>query len=169
MRKDASECGLRPLRSTSGSRMRRILFIAYHFPPIGYSGTQRSVKFVRYLPEHGFEPVVLTGPLHGGDIPIDETLAHELAAGLLVLRARGPEPDARTGWPGRAERWFGLERPWSRWWVEAAVAAGREAAAGCDVIFATMSPFESAEVAARLALETGKPWVADLRDPWALD
>jgi glycosyltransferase involved in cell wall biosynthesis len=149
--------------------MRRILFIAYHFPPIGYSGTQRSVKFVRYLPKHGFEPVVLTGPLYAGDIPIDETLAHELPADLLVLRARGPEPEARTGWHARAERWFGLERPWSRWWVDAAVAAGREAAAQCDVIFATMSPFESAEVAGRLSVETGKPWVADLRDPWALD
>jgi glycosyltransferase involved in cell wall biosynthesis len=32
-----------------------------------------------------------------------------------------------------------------------------------------MSPFESAEVAATLAREIGKPWVADLRDPWALD
>ena len=32
-----------------------------------------------------------------------------------------------------------------------------------------MSPFESADVAARLSTTTGTPWVADLRDPWALD
>ena len=30
-------------------------------------------------------------------------------------------------------------------------------------------PFESAEAAARLARDLGRPWVADLRDPWALD
>ena len=30
-------------------------------------------------------------------------------------------------------------------------------------------PYESAEAAARIAAELGKPWVADLRDPWALD
>jgi hypothetical protein len=29
-----------------------------------------------------------------------------------------------------------------------------------------MSPFASAAVAARLARETGLPWIADLRDPW---
>jgi glycosyltransferase involved in cell wall biosynthesis len=32
-----------------------------------------------------------------------------------------------------------------------------------------MSPFETGSAAARLAAELGKPWVADLRDPWALD
>src|SRR2546428_12326877 len=32
-----------------------------------------------------------------------------------------------------------------------------------------MSPFESADVAARVGDALGVPWVADLRDPWALD
>jgi glycosyltransferase involved in cell wall biosynthesis len=38
-----------------------------------------------------------------------------------------------------------------------------------DVVIASMSPFETAEAAARLSHALGKPWVADLRDPWALD
>jgi glycosyltransferase involved in cell wall biosynthesis len=38
-----------------------------------------------------------------------------------------------------------------------------------DLVFATMSPFESGAAAARLAAELAVPWVADLRDPWALD
>ena len=41
--------------------MRRVLFLAYHFPPIGGAGVQRSVKFVRYLPSFGYEPLVVTG------------------------------------------------------------------------------------------------------------
>src|SRR5215475_7738367 len=40
--------------------MRRILFIAYAFPPCGGAGVQRSAKFVRYLPEYGWLPTVLT-------------------------------------------------------------------------------------------------------------
>jgi glycosyltransferase involved in cell wall biosynthesis len=40
---------------------------------------------------------------------------------------------------------------------------------GEELIFATMSPFESGEVARRLSKRLGIPWVADLRDPWALD
>ena len=33
----------------------------------------------------------------------------------------------------------------------------------------SMSPYESAVAGARLSEELGKPWVAGLRDPWALD
>ena len=36
-------------------------------------------------------------------------------------------------------------------------------------IVASMSPYDSAEAAAALSAELGRPWVADLRDPWALD
>ena len=38
-----------------------------------------------------------------------------------------------------------------------------------DVVFTSMSPFESTGVAAASAAQRGVPWVADLRDPWALD
>jgi len=147
-----------------------VLFIAYHFPPIGYSGTQRSVKFVRYLPNLGWTPVVLTGPGGGpGGLPSDNTLAAELPTDLRVIRASGSEPLASEGFRSRAERWLGLQTPWARWWESSAFAAGRNAAGDADVLIASMSPFESARVAARLARAEGRPWVADLRDPWALD
>jgi hypothetical protein len=38
-----------------------------------------------------------------------------------------------------------------------------------DLIYSWMSPYESAVAAARLSEVLGKPWVAGLRDPWALD
>ena len=38
-----------------------------------------------------------------------------------------------------------------------------------ELIYASMSPFETGSAAARLSVKLGKPWVADLRDPWALD
>ena len=38
-----------------------ILCIAFHFPPVATSsGMQRALKFVRYLREDGWRPVVLT-------------------------------------------------------------------------------------------------------------
>jgi glycosyltransferase involved in cell wall biosynthesis len=40
--------------------MRKILIIAYYFPPIQSSGVYRPLKFVKYLREFGWEPVVLT-------------------------------------------------------------------------------------------------------------
>lgn len=37
-----------------------MLVIAYYFPPMGLSGVQRTLKFVKYLPEFGWKPIVLT-------------------------------------------------------------------------------------------------------------
>jgi glycosyltransferase involved in cell wall biosynthesis len=149
--------------------VQRVLLLAYFFPPIGGSGVQRSVKFARYLPSFGWTPVIVTGPAAtAGEIPHDMTLGDELPADLEVLRARGPEPEPSQGWLGRSERWLRRPSPWARWWMDAAVEAGA-AARDVDVIISTMSPFESAEAGARLAQKLGKPWIADLRDPWALD
>lgn len=40
--------------------MKKVLILAYYFPPLGLGGTQRAVKFVKYLPEFGWEPFVIT-------------------------------------------------------------------------------------------------------------
>ncbi len=40
--------------------MKKILIISYYFPPLGMGGVQRAAKFARYLPEFGWQPVVLT-------------------------------------------------------------------------------------------------------------
>jgi glycosyltransferase involved in cell wall biosynthesis len=144
----------------------RVLMLAYYFPPLGGGGVQRTLKFVEHLPEHGYEPVVVTGPVARTLewAPADATLA----AAAEIVRVAGPEPapDRRRG---RAERWLRIRSPRTRWWIDGAVAAGLDAARGADVIYATMSPFGTGEAAARLARATGRPWVADLRDPWALD
>jgi glycosyltransferase involved in cell wall biosynthesis len=38
--------------------MKKLLLISYMFPPIAGGGTQRPLKFVKYLPEHGITPIV---------------------------------------------------------------------------------------------------------------
>ena len=40
---------------------RKVLMVAYYFPPYGSVGFSiRAVKFVKFLPDFGWEPVVLT-------------------------------------------------------------------------------------------------------------
>ena len=39
---------------------RRVLILAYYFPPLGMGGVQRAVKFVKYLPQFGWTPEVIT-------------------------------------------------------------------------------------------------------------
>jgi hypothetical protein len=151
--------------------VRRVLFLAYYFPPHGGAGVQRTVKFLKNLPSHGYEAVVVAGPATTklDWAPWDETLEAEIPAGTEIHRVAGPEPTASSGWRGRGERWLRLRDPFSRWWVEGASALGLELARGCDLVYASMSPFDTAVAAGRIASATGKPWVADLRDPWALD
>ena len=36
--------------------MKKVLFLAYLFPPIANSGTQRPLKFAKYLAEYGWAP-----------------------------------------------------------------------------------------------------------------
>ena len=40
--------------------MRKVLILAYYFPPLGMGGTQRVAKFVKYLPKFGWHPTVVT-------------------------------------------------------------------------------------------------------------
>lgn len=148
--------------------MRRVLFVAYFFPPVGGAGVQRSVKFVRYLPEHGYEPVVVTGPgaAESRWAPLDETQANEVGA-VAVRRVPGPVPPAPRGQRRRLYRLLGRSA-FAPWWIPGVVQAGRSVR-DADVIYGSLGPYESGEATAALARELGRPWVADLRDPWALD
>lgn len=158
-----------PVRSpVLPSPMKRVLILAYYFPPLGGAGVQRTVKFLKHLPDLGYVAVVVTGPESGavGWAPTDRTLEREISADHAVVRAtEGPPSGNRP----RFARWLGLPSPFERWWLREATRLGRGAMRDVDLVYASMSPFGTALVARTLARETGKPWVADLRDPWALD
>jgi glycosyltransferase involved in cell wall biosynthesis len=152
--------------------MRRLLFLAYHFPPQGGAGTQRAVKFARDLPAVGYEPVVVTGPAVDGDrwTPSDASLAAELPADLPIRRVATPPP-AAGGRRTALARWSGLPSPFADWWAPSAALACVETAREqpVDALLATLSPYESGAVASAAARVLDVPWIADLRDPWALD
>lgn len=155
---------------SAAERKRRVLYLTFYFPPLGGGGVQRAVKFAKYLPEFGFEPVVVTGRVdrRTRHAPLECSLDPE-APGARVFRAEGSLLDDLR--PDRVRRLIGFPSRFARAWIEACEATGLRAAAHAeiDVILATMSPFETSEAAARLATRLRVPWVADLRDPWALD
>ena len=71
--------------------MKRVLVIAYYWPPSGGSGVQRWVKFAKYLPAEGWEPVVYT-PENPEYSAIDRTLEAEIPASVEVIRRPILEP-----------------------------------------------------------------------------
>lgn len=122
------------------------------------------------MQEFGWDSVVITGAGGGGGrwTPQDGVLSRRIPDSIDVRRVDGPEPAPSGGWRGRAERWLRLESPWRRWWIDGQINTGLDVP-DVDVIYAWMSPFESAHAARVLGKNLGRPWVADLGDPWALD
>lgn len=68
--------------------MKTVLMIAYYFPPSGVSGIYRTMRFLKFLPECGWRPVVLTlrpDAYEAGE-PRDDSLLERLPADLTVIR-----------------------------------------------------------------------------------
>ncbi len=173
--------------------MRKILMIAYTFPPVNRQGSARPFYFAKHLPEFGYSPVVISAEPEEGS-PLDETLLGELedrvkliSVNELSLRrvgdtvseilGRGNDSDVAaelvTG-PCERERHSGggvgfARRLWrSGHWTIPVIAAGVRACTcgSIDIIWATGDPWPSLMAAYWLSRYTGKPMVADLRDPW---
>jgi glycosyltransferase involved in cell wall biosynthesis len=152
--------------------MSRVLYLAFHFPPLGGGGVQRNAKFVRYLPEFGHTPVVVTGPGASTDRwePDDPTMLADVSRenGTIVHRITEPrpQPSARRA---TLEWRLQLKPTLTRWWTANAVPLAERVGRETDVIFASLVPYETTEGAVEIARRLRKPLIADLQDPWALD
>lgn len=77
--------------------MKRVLIISYYWPPSGGSGVQRWVKFAKYLPSEGWQPVVYT-PENPELIAVDKTLASEIPPEAEIVKRHIVEPYDAYRW-----------------------------------------------------------------------
>ena len=176
--------------------MKRVLIITYYWPPSGGSGVQRWVKFARYLPSEGWQPVVYVPENPSYDL-MDETLAAEIPPEAEILRRRIREPYAayrrlmgrgastdmktltevtpissgRKSWKQRLSLWIrgNLFVPDPRvGWVRPSVRFLKKYLKEhpVDVIVTTGPPHSMHLIGRRLHAALGTPWIADFRDPW---
>ncbi|REJ93395.1 MAG: glycosyltransferase [Planctomycetota bacterium] len=170
---------------------KRVLFVSYLFPPVGGVGVQRAVKFVKYLPEHGWRTSVLT--VENPSAPLsDESLCRDIPDSTIVRRARTYEP----GYAVKAAVSNGVSqhKGFARTLRSAASRAARAAANAVlqpdaqilwrpealrkgmrllretphQAIIATGPPFSSLLVGATLSKRTGLPLILDYRDEWGI-
>jgi glycosyltransferase involved in cell wall biosynthesis len=156
-------------------KRRRVLVLAYLFPPLGGAGVQRTLKFVRYLEPLGWDATVIT--TRSQHYPArDPSLLHEVPASTRVIRTPAI-PVAR--WLSLGPYRLRMMRLFAylTWpdggigWLPFAVAAslGKARRECPDVIYSTSTP-QGGHLAALVANRlTGVPWVADFRDEWAAD
>lgn len=173
--------------------MMRVAVVSYWYPPMRTIASLRVAKFVKYLPEYGWEPHVFTvaplttrytaageladeapsGHVHRVPDPSLHVLVDRLSRGRTSAPpAAGPAGAAPAGRLTRAAYRFYREVacspdetwPWLRHYRRIRAIA---AAASIDLVFSSSPPPTAHLLARRLARDLGRPWVADLRDPWA--
>lgn len=71
--------------------MKRVLIISYYWPPSGGSGVQRWVKFAKYLPKEGWQPVIYT-PENPELTTVDKTLSSEIPPEAEIIKRHITEP-----------------------------------------------------------------------------
>lgn len=70
---------------------KKILIISYYWPPAGGPGVQRWLKFVKYLPEFGWDPTLFI-PENPSYPLIDESLTEEIPKNIEVIKTKIWEP-----------------------------------------------------------------------------
>lgn len=171
--------------------MKKVLFISYYWPPAGGATTTRILKFYKYLPEFGWEPIILT--VENGDFPfIDPQLSAEVRQDTVIYKTKNISlhrlfakmaknsqdmfvPFAFTekknkGIQGRLSRWVKYNAiPDTRFlWRQFAIKKGMQIIQehDIDLIFSSSPPQTNHCIATELSRRTGIPCIGDMRDPW---
>jgi hypothetical protein len=171
--------------------MKRVLIIAYYWPPAGGPGVQRWLHMVAHLPSFGIEPIVCVPAnphyptLDGGLLvqvpdevevirrPIYEPygLAALFSPGKTKRISRGVISEKETSWLERVLLSIrgNLFIPDARiGWVRPMSRYWKKhyREMGIDAIVTTGPPHSLHLIGMKLKTATGLPWLADFRDPW---
>ncbi len=159
----------------------RVLVLAYYFPPMGMSGVQRVAKFVKYLPQYGWQPTVLTVE-PAGYFAFDPSLLEEVeAAGIEIHRTPSTDPTRLfkkkevIAMPGEFKRktfsyfsqmFFIPDN--KKGWMEPALEVGTRLIkeGKFDAIFSSAPPYTSHLIGMELSRRSGLPLISDFRDDW---
>jgi len=173
--------------------LKRVLIITYYWPPSGGSGVQRWLKFAKYLPQHGWQPVIYTPsnpemPSEDlsllADVPPEaEIITRKILEPYSIYKkvmGMKQEEQINTGFlsenekPGKLEevmRWVrgNFFIPDARkFWIKPSIKHLTKYLAEnpVDAIISTGPPHSMHLIALALKQKLGIRWVADFRDPW---
>ncbi|MBL7926017.1 MAG: glycosyl transferase family 1 [Bacteroidia bacterium] len=173
--------------------MKKVLIITYYWPPSGGAGVQRWLKFVKYLRNFGWEPVVYT-PSNPENPVDDASLLKDLPSNLEVLQqpiwepydlykkfiGQKPHQKINAGFisenkkPKLTEKISVFIRgnffiPDARvFWVKPSVKflTSYLKENKVDALISTGPPHSMHLIAMQIHKKNNLPWLADFRDPW---
>jgi len=173
---------------------RKVLIICYYWPPAGGPGVQRWLKFVKYLPSFGIDPIVYV-PENPNYPILDKSLEEEISQGVTILSKPIREPYKYAAMLSRKQtksisaglvpdesKQNALQRfllyirgnlfvPDARiLWVKPSVKFLKSYVKqeGIETIITSGPPHSLHLIGQRLKDHFGKElkWIADFRDPW---
>jgi glycosyltransferase involved in cell wall biosynthesis len=169
----------------------KVLIITYYWPPSGGAGVQRWLKFSKYLPEFGWEPVILTvDPAYAAYPVTDDSLTTDLPSSAIVYKtpaidyfsiykkdkskipAAGFANNADNSFKGKILRFIrgnffipDPRRGWNRYAFRKACEIIENG--GINRVITTSPPHSTQLIGLKLKKKyPGIKWIADLRDPW---
>ena len=172
--------------------MKKVLIITYYWPPSGGAGVQRWLKFAKYLPEFGWQPVILTVDTEYASYPQrDESLLSEVDPDCLVYTTKSFElynfyklisrkkevpyggfaNESKEGLLQKVSKFirgnFLLPDP-RKGWNKYALKKAEELIKlhHIDTVITTSPPHSTQLIGLKLKQKLNIRWIADLRDPW---
>jgi glycosyltransferase involved in cell wall biosynthesis len=173
--------------------MKKVLIITYYWPPSGGGGVMRWLKFSKYLPLYGWQPVIFT-PENPDPSITDESLTGEIPGNTVVIKLPIWEPydiyrkltgkkkeekfkagyiseASSKGWKDKLSVFIrgNLMIPDPRkFWVNPSVKYLKNYLKDnpVDVIITTGPPHSMHMIGLKLKRSLNIPWIADFRDPW---
>lgn len=161
--------------------MFKVLVVAYYFPPMGLSGVQRTLKFVKYMNKFNWEPTVVTSS-NVAYFAHDNSLLKEIeGTKTKIVRIGGREPNSvlskfgtmkvpnefiRKAFNRLSQTIFipDNKTSWSKKALETCTKLLQEEK--FDVVFVTIPPFSSFRMAVKLKEKFNLPILVDYRDLW---
>jgi len=172
--------------------MKKVLIITYYWPPSGGAGVQRWLKFAKYLPEFGWQPIILTvNPEYASYPQRDESLSKEVGPDCLVYTTKSFElynlyklvsgkkevpyggfaNESKEGLLQKFSKFlrgnFLLPDPrkgWNKYAFKKAAELIREF--NINTVVTTSPPHSTQLIGLKLQRKFNIRWIADLRDPW---
>ena len=176
----------------SSLSMKKVLIITYYWPPSGGAGVQRWLKFAKYLPEFGWQPVILTvDPQYASYPQRDESLAKEIGPDCLVYTTKsfelynlyklisGKKEVPYGGFANESKESFlqkvskflrgnfllpDPRKGWNKYALKKAEELIREF--NIETVVTTSPPHSTQLIGLKLKKRHNIKWIADLRDPW---
>ena len=182
--------GLKDKSTVVDGNFKKVLMIAFAFPPMGGAGVQRSLKFAKYLPDFHWLPVIIKADLLDGNAK-DYSFLKELNNNIKIHNSFCPQlkffRNGRTNIHKNVEFLKKNSRfinnliqmiktlifipdrnvAWLPFVLIKAIKVIKEDK--IDLIYTTSDPYADHLIGYLLKKLTGKPWVADFRDPWTDD